>query len=322
MSIYKSKANGRYIFEFQLVIQGRRIRTRKTLPRDWTKAQAEAYGEREKKRLTLQVKVGGKNEVGQIAEAVGYYIRHRCPQLKNGDGAAKELMRIAWAFEGKSVAQLPEVCKAIVAHSETYSPATVRNRIRYLTAACRYHWKHTDNDSPDPAARVSVPEVHNERQMYLSREQMLRIARHIRGREARAVLRIAFYSGMRLSEVLRAKPVDGRFVLADTKNREPRIVPIHPRVRCCLWLYSVANPTKKRAIQKQFSRGRDAAGLEEYVLHDVRHSAASEMINAGVPLYTVGAVLGHKDARSTARYSHLATDTLAAALETIGKKRA
>ncbi len=44
------------------------------------------------------------------------------------------------------------------------------------------------------------------------------------------------------------------------------------------------------------------------------------MINAKVDLYTVGAVLGHKDPRSTVRYSHLATATLADALRTVGKK--
>ena len=59
--------------------------------------------------------------------------------------------------------------------------------------------------------------------------------------------------------------------------------------------------------------------MEHFHFHDVRHSAASEMINAGVDLYTVGAVLGHKDSRSTQRYAHLATDTLAAAVGRIGK---
>lgn len=44
------------------------------------------------------------------------------------------------------------------------------------------------------------------------------------------------------------------------------------------------------------------------------------MINAGVVLYTVGGVLGHKGAASTKRYNHLATETLAAAVATIGKK--
>ena len=44
------------------------------------------------------------------------------------------------------------------------------------------------------------------------------------------------------------------------------------------------------------------------------------MINSGSVLYTVGAVLGHRTPLSTKRYSHLATQTLAAAVATIGKK--
>jgi site-specific recombinase XerD len=61
-------------------------------------------------------------------------------------------------------------------------------------------------------------------------------------------------------------------------------------------------------------------GLGHARLHDLRHSAASEMINAGVDLYTVGGVLGHKSAASTARYAHLAQAKLKAAVGTIGAK--
>jgi site-specific recombinase XerD len=56
-------------------------------------------------------------------------------------------------------------------------------------------------------------------------------------------------------------------------------------------------------------------------LHDLRHSAASEMINADVDLYVVGAVLGHKDPRSTARYAHLQHRTLSEAVRKIGGRR-
>jgi site-specific recombinase XerD len=42
------------------------------------------------------------------------------------------------------------------------------------------------------------------------------------------------------------------------------------------------------------------------------------MVNQGVDLYTVGKVLGHKDLRSTKRYSHLSVDTLTAAIRKIG----
>nr|WP_255364859.1 hypothetical protein [Collimonas sp. OK242] len=44
------------------------------------------------------------------------------------------------------------------------------------------------------------------------------------------------------------------------------------------------------------------------------------MINEGVDLYTVGAVLGHKSPSSTKRYAHLATESLREAIGRIGQK--
>ncbi len=58
-----------------------------------------------------------------------------------------------------------------------------------------------------------------------------------------------------------------------------------------------------------------ADGLYDLRIHDLRHSAASFMINAGIDLYAVGRVLGHADHRSTQRYSHVANDTLMKAVE-------
>lgn len=67
---------------------------------------------------------------------------------------------------------------------------------------------------------------------------------------------------------------------------------------------------------------RDAAGLPDLRIHDLRHSAASFMVNSGVDLFAVGKVLGHANVASTARYSHLANDTLLAAVEAGAKKQA
>ena len=50
-------------------------------------------------------------------------------------------------------------------------------------------------------------------------------------------------------------------------------------------------------------------------MHDLRHSAASFMINGGIDLYAVGRILGHADHKSTMRYSHLANETLLRAVE-------
>ncbi|WP_353618146.1 tyrosine-type recombinase/integrase [Paracidovorax avenae] len=78
-----------------------------------------------------------------------------------------------------------------------------------------------------------------------------------------------------------------------------------------------AHPLRHYLCELPHHQGPAELGLH---FHDLRHSCASEMINAKVDLYTVGAVLRHKDSRSTARYSHLATTTLADALRTVGKK--
>ncbi|HAC00708.1 MAG TPA: hypothetical protein DCF67_04100 [Brevundimonas sp.] len=57
---------------------------------------------------------------------------------------------------------------------------------------------------------------------------------------------------------------------------------------------------------------RSTTGLR---LHDLRHSAASFMVNSGVDLFAVGKVLGHANYQSTQRYAHLANDTLLKAVE-------
>lgn len=48
--------------------------------------------------------------------------------------------------------------------------------------------------------------------------------------------------------------------------------------------------------------------------HDLRHSCASMLINAGVDLYTVGKILGHSSPVTTQRYAHLSQGTLQKAM--------
>jgi integrase len=82
--------------------------------------------------------------------------------------------------------------------------------------------------------------------------------------------------------------------------------------------YLMPNPETLKpfvSIKRAWQTARRAAGLRDLRIHDLRHSAASFMINGGVDLYAVGRVLGHADHQSTMRYSHLANDTLLAAVE-------
>jgi integrase len=330
MSAYFDKTKNRWIFDFDKVVNGRRVRATKTLPEGWSRAKAEAFNKAETDKL-YAVATGTTKERVTIRAAVELYIKYQCPKLKNGNGVIKELARVDWAFKGRYLDELADVARVYAANAvrevkepdgSTYtvplSPASIKNKLSYLRAACRYAQKHHGLGAGENLA-MAMPTVRNERQEYASRGEMLQIARACKCRHTRALIRLGFYSGMRLGEMMTlghtGKIQDNAFLLVDTKNGSNRIVPMHPCVRVlCKYL---PIPFQKRWMQRQFERARDAAGFGHLHFHDMRHSAASAMINNDVDLYTVGAVLGHKDYRSTKRYSHLATDTLAAAIRKI-----
>ena len=58
-------------------------------------------------------------------------------------------------------------------------------------------------------------------------------------------------------------------------------------------------------IAVQFREALKRAGLRRIRPHDIRHSYASAAIAQGTSLYVVGQLLGHRDLKTTARYSHL-----------------
>ena len=314
MSAYRDKARGRFIFEFDRVIAGQRVRARKLLPKTWTQAQADAYDRKESARL-YAIASGVQQPEHLIEDAVAVYLRDRVPELKSGRNIERELAQMYWAYKGKTLSNLADACANYRKQSADLSPATIRNRLRYLTSACRYGWKHHKMCAHDPAEAVVMPTVNNERQVYIDRAQMLTIARACKCRSTRAAIRIAFYSGMRKGEIMRAVRTDTEFLLADTKNGEPRHIPIHPKIKCC----ALVPMREAERMGKAFRAARKKVGMDWLRFHDLRHSAASAMINAEVDLYTVGAVLGHKSAASTKRYAHLATKSLVEALAKIGR---
>jgi integrase len=64
---------------------------------------------------------------------------------------------------------------------------------------------------------------------------------------------------------------------------------------------------------------RRLPGLESVRLHDLRHSAASDAINAGVPLAVVSKILGHRKPSTTARYAHISDHALAEGVNMMGQ---
>lgn len=318
MSIYKDAATGRWRFDFDRRIGGQRLRRRQLLPAGWTRTQADAFDRKEGSAL-YALASGVTKPRHLIDQAVASYVKERVPELKAGANTAREIecMRDWWA--GRSMDELPDVCAEYAADQHgALKPATVKNRIAYLRAACRWAWKRHRMGEHDPGARVVAPTVKNARQVTIDRAQMVALARACRHPGVRALIRIAFYSGMRVSEIQRAQRLPGVFLLGDTKNGAPRIVPMHPKIAGA---GRVLMP-RRSEIDYWWPLARTACGLAHVTLHDIRHTAATEMVNAGEDLATVGRVLGHKSAASTLRYSHHSVVRQALAVGKIGGKRA
>lgn len=311
MPIYRDKRTGRWRYEFDRYLGGERKRIRKLLPAGWTRAQAEAFDRQESAAL-YAVASGIAKPRRYIDEAVRCFERERVPGLKAGANVSRELEATREWWTGRPIEDLPAVCQEYAADQVgALAPATIRNRIAYLRAACRWAWKRHGMADSDPGARVVAPTVRNARDVTVSRAQMVALARACRHRGVRALIRILWWTGMRVSEAQRAERGPGVLILRDTKNSTPRIVPALPIITTAC---RVPMPQRSE-IDYWWPLAREACGLGHVRLHDLRHAAASGMVSAGVDLGTVGAVLGHKSTATTKRYAHYSVARLAEALK-------
>jgi integrase len=84
----------------------------------------------------------------------------------------------------------------------------------------------------------------------------------------------------------------------------------------------LAEQTEKRGQGGKPARGRDGkpaiAWRATARLHDLRHTYASILASEGLSLPIIGALLGHTQPQTTARYAHLLDDPLRAATERVG----
>lgn len=317
MPIYRDKLTGRWRFDFDRRIGGVRTRRRQLLPAGWTRAQADAFDRQESAAL-YAIATGIVKPRHHIDAAVAAYKRERAPHLKAGANALRELEAMRDWWTGRPIDGLAAVCAEYAADQlGALAPATIKNRISYLRAACRWAWKRHGLVESDPGARVVAPTVRNARDVAVSRAQMVKLARACRHRGVRALIRILYWTGMRVSEAQRAVRSGELFVLADTKNASPRIVPMLPIITSA----SRVPMPRRSEIDYYWPEARAACGLEHVHLHDLRHAAATAMVDGGVDLGTVGAVLGHKSVATTKRYSHHGVQRLADALAKI-KRRA
>ena len=152
-------------------------------------------------------------------------------------------------------------------------------------------------------------------------------------RSAVVAIRLLMLTGCRLSEILKLKwdHVDlgaGELRLPDSKTGG-RAVPLAPSAVRLLaglsrdednpWVITGRKPGSHLTdLQHPWRRIRGRAELPDVRIHDLRHSFASRALALGEGLPMIGKLLGHTQVQTTARYAHLARDTVKASAARIG----
>ena len=190
--------------------------------------------------------------------------------------------------------------------------------------------------------------VDNRIERYLTPEQSANLLHHVKDSlNPQLVFIVAFliYTGARKREVLEAKWSDinfdqGSWKISKNKSNKVRYVPLsegaletlsavrdkstcqHSSLRVNQNDFIFANPSTGKPFSSFFyswDKARTQAGMADLRVHDLRHSFASFLVNAGRSIYEVKELLGHADIKTTSRYAHLSQESLKAAVSVVPK---
>jgi integrase len=217
-------------------------------------------------------------------------------------------------------------------HREVSKTRPIRaNRVAQLLSkmfALAIRWEYrTDNP-------VQGLEKNQEgrRNRYLSMDELERLTavlNHHPNRRCANIIKLLLFTGARRGEVMNATwdqfdLEEGVWVKpsAHTKQRKEHRVPLSEEAVELLsdikseaasspYVFPGKSPERPLSEIKTFWMGVcRKAGLEDFRIHDLRHTYASILASEGLGLPIIGALLGHTQPQTTARYSHLYDDPL------------
>lgn len=216
------------------------------------------------------------------------------------------------------------------------APATCNHILAVFKSVCSLATAHGLLPAgKSPCAGVPSFKIHTLRERYLTQDEARRLMRALEksDRLEAIAIRLLLLTGARKSEILKARwqhvRLDLRLLIVPlSKSGKPRYIPlsdeaimlIHdiPRVPGCPWLFPGHAPGKPLSdVYIFWNKLRRDLRLADVRIHDLRHTFASFLVNAGHSLYEVQKLLGHSDPRTTMRYAHLGQASLVAAAETV-----
>ncbi len=230
-------------------------------------------------------------------------------------------------------------------HKQSIKKSSVARKLSAIRSFFKFLERH-GVISENPATSVITPKQDKPIPKYLTVDVMFRLLDSIKtdtltGKRDRALLETMYSTGIRVSELvgLNLEHVDfsGKVIRVTGKGNVERIVPIGKKsldwikeYRNCLYMQKAAPDNHKGAMFLNKNKGRLTARSVARILdkcsreaglavpvspHDLRHSFATHMLDAGLDLRVVQELLGHKQLSTTQKYTHVSIDRLMAAYD-------
>lgn len=172
---------------------------------------------------------------------------------------------------------------------------------------------------------IRCPKEQKRLPVILSYEEVTQFFDAIPTVRLRAMFTAAYSAGLRVSEIVGLRNVDidsDRMMIhvRQSKNWKDRYVPLSPRLLEILreywkerrpdpWLFPGKpshQPLHRHTVSRHCANIRRRAGLDKHVtVHSLRHSYATHLLEAGVDLRTIQVLLGHRNIKTTAKYTHV-----------------
>lgn len=285
-------------------------RTYRKASRHWTYADAKAY---ERQWLAaIRDAAAGRQPERLIADGLEKWLTEHVPRLRSARQTRNHCRALLPYIAGRKLTEIPAVWSEIKAAEVRKAPATTNHKGRILRQVARMAWREW-GWLDRPLVVTLLPETPRER--FLTPAEVEALADAMGSPQGRGYVLLAAYTGIRRGHLLRltARDVEGEFIRLDrsSKTRSLQWVPLHPKVREIA--ASLPLGIGESRLRDEWDAARKATGID-CRWHDLRHTCASWLVQAGVPLHTVGEILGHSSPAVTKRYAHLAPQHLADAM--------